>query len=460
MTRPAWSQPAHHLSSSGASWRWPSVLSRVLGVCLLMWACCPPAAAQSSGSLAGTWQAEPMTVRWVIGDWGAACGPRPAGGGDSGGAVTIEERGTELVISGGGRGYSTEQCWEMHPGLVRQSHSGGRREWKTTCRTPPNDSRQEILQTTVTATDDVISFQESGQYQFAVQGQTCSASSGRWRTYRRGGAAAQPAPPAAVPPAELAPRPPVENRCKAPGAPARIEVRPSRKLMRAGESFQFRATVLDGRGCVARAPVSWELLPPDSSAKLDAGQLSINEGAPDAELVVVATAASQSVRVNVDVVSNERYATLLASGGFDAEGASAEAATAIITSGSLGAQQVAEEPERSGRKWTFVGLVSVIAALFAAMGVWLVRRANRNSARERGRGNTSGDGGTVVFEAEDAVGDAPRGKLPDATRLEPFAAAPPAPQAATVCPVCGTLYDAKDLKACPKDGARLLPINA
>ena len=433
------------------------MLSRALGVCLLMWACCRLAAAQGSASLAGTWQAEPMTVRWVIGDWGAACGPRPSGGGDSGGVVTIEERGTELVISGAGRGYSTEQCWEMHPGLARQSHSGGRRAWKTTCRTPPNDARQEVLQTTVTATDDVISFQETGQYQFAVQGQTCSASSGRWRTYRRGVAAAQPAP---APPVELSPRPPVENRCKAPGAPARIEVRPSRKLMRAGESFQFRATVLDARGCMARAPVSWELLPPDSSATLDAGKLSINPGAPDAELVVVATAASQAVRVNVDVVSNERYASLLASGDFDAEGASAEAATATITSGSLGAQQVADESERSGRKWTFVGLVSIIALLFGAMGVWLVRRANRNAARARGRGNRSGDGGTVVFAAEDAIGDAPRAKMPDATRLEPLAAPAPAPKAATVCPVCGTLYEAKDLKACPKDGARLLPVNA
>lgn len=460
MTRPGWSKPAHHLWSSGVSWRWPSTLARALGVCLLMWASCRLAAAQGSASLAGTWQAEPMTVRWVIGDWGAACGPRPSGGGDSGGVVTVEERGTELVISGSGRGYSTEQCWEMHPGLVRQSHSGSRRAWKTTCRTPPNDARQEILQTTITATDDVISFQETGQYQFLLQGQTCSASSGRWRTYRRGAAATQ-APPPVVPevPAELAPRPVVENPCKTPGAPARIEVRPSRKLMRAGESFQFRATVLDARGCVARAPVTWELSPPDAAATLDAGELSVKEGAADAELVVVATAASQSVRVSVDVVSNERYASLLASGDFDADGASAEAATATITSGSLGAQQVAGEPERSGRKWTFVGLVSVIALLFGAVGVWLVRRANRSAARARGRGNaTLVEGGTVVFAADDAVGDAPRG-LPDATRLEPLAPAP-APKASTVCPVCGTLYDAKELKACPKDGARLLPVNA
>lgn len=437
------------------------MLCRALGLCLLAWASCRPAAAQGTASLAGTWQAEPMTVRWVIGDWGEACGPRPSGGGDSGGVVTIEERGTELVISGAGRGYSTEQCWEMHPGLARQSHSGSRRAWKTTCRTPPNDARQEILQTTITATDDVISFQETGQYQLVVQGQTCSASSGRWRTYRRGAGVQPPPSPAPEVPAELAPRPPVENRCKVPGAPARIEVRPSRKLMRAGESFQFQATVLDGRGCVARAPVSWELLPPDGSGTLDAGQLSIKEGAADAELVVVATAASQSVRVQVDVVSNERYASLLASGDFDADGASADAATATITAGSLGAQQVAAEPERSGRKWTFVGLVSVIALLFGAMGVWLVRRANRSSARARGRGNrTVSDGGTVVFAADDAIGDAPRVKMPDATRLEPLAAPAPATKAGTVCPVCGTLYDAKDLKACPKDGARLLPVNA
>lgn len=402
-------------------------------------------AAQTTG-LSGKWQAEPMTVRWVVGSWGAACGPRPSGGGDQGGPVTIEERNGELVITGQGGAFSTEQCWQMHPELSRHSHAAADGSWKTTCRTAPTDARQEILQTTVSVSGDTLSLQESGQYQFVVQGQTCAASSGRWRTYRR--------LPAEPPPA---PAPPVSrNPCATPGAPARIEVRPSRKLMRAGESFNFRASVFDEQGCSLGTPVLWTVSPEGAPASIDAGRLSVTAGAPDAALSVTATAASQSVRVLVDVVSDERYAALLASGDFDADGASSEAATATITAGSLGARQVPATPAGSDRKWTFVAVVSVIALLFAVLGAALLRRARRSAARPAPGRRPLSDTRTVVFSDEDAV-MAPRAL--DRTRLEPAAPAP-ATKPATVCPVCGTMYDTRGIRVCPKDGAQLLPINA
>jgi hypothetical protein len=128
--------------------------------------------------LAGRWRAEPMTVRWVVGSWGEACGPRPSGGGDQGGPVTIEERGGELVFSGEGGSFTTEQCWQMHPGVTRASHSASSGSWKSTCRSAPSDPRQEVLQTTISVAGDTITLSESGQYQFVVQGQTCAAT---WR---------------------------------------------------------------------------------------------------------------------------------------------------------------------------------------------------------------------------------------------------------------------------------------
>lgn len=415
--------------------------------------------AQTPSSLAGSWHAEPMTVRWVVGAWGDACGPRPSGGGDGGGAVTIEEQGSELRITGPGKTYSTDQCWAMHPELARQSHTGAGRSWKTVCRTAPNDARQEILTTTLTATDDVISFQESGQYQFVIQGQTCSASSGRWRIYRR-----QPLAPVAPALPEPAARPRPENPCATPGVPARLEVRPARKLMRAGETFQFRAAVTDARGCPARVPVTWELSPSDGPAQLADGSLSIAAGAPDSRLAITATAASQAVRVEVEVVSDARYAALLASGDFDAEGASADAATATITSGSIGAQQTPGEGERPQRKWTFVGLVVLIAVLFAGVGTLLWRRAVR-AARERRKARALRAGsGTIALGHQNGreVGSRwnPGATAPEATRVEPDWQAIAPVKAKTVCPVCGTLYEVKDLKACPKDGAQLLPVNA
>jgi hypothetical protein len=157
------------------------------------------------------------------------------------------------------------------------------------------------------------------------------------------------------------------------------------------------------------------------------------------------------------VVSDERYAALLASGDFNADGASSEAATATITAGSLGARQVASTPAGADRKWTFVGVVSAIAVLFAVLGAWLLRRARRASARAEPRRRPLPDTRTVVFADDDAVGDAPRAF--ERTRLEPAPAAP-ATKPATVCPVCGTMYDTRGARVCPKDGAQLLPINA
>jgi hypothetical protein len=162
--------------------------------------------------------------------------------------------------------------------------------------------------------------------------------------------------------------------------------------------------------------------------------------------------------VRVEVVSSERYEALLASGDFNADGASSEAATATITAGSLGARDGVSDPGSSDRKWTFVGLVSAIALVFALIGVWLLRRASRSRASATPRGRTLPDTGTVVFTDEDAVGEiAP---VLGATRLEQAPTRPPAAKPATVCPVCGTMYDARTARVCPKDGAQLLPINA
>jgi hypothetical protein len=473
------------------------------GGSLLLGTLATSAAAQDLPTLSGRWQAEALTVRWVIGQWGEACGPRPSGGGDAGGAVDVQQGPDELTFSGLGRGYSTSQCWEMHPGLSRGNHSGGRRAWSTTCRTAAGDPRQEILRTTITATDDVISFQEAGQYHFVVGGQTCSASSGRWRTFRllqREGEAArapvrseppaavppqavpQEVPPRATPPAPAAPRPsePRPNPCSKPGPPAQIEVRPAIKLLRPGEEFTFRARVLDAHGCTSLVPVGWRLDGRPGVAELEHGKLKVFDGVEDTELGIVATAAEQSVRVDVQVVSNERYRTLLESGGFNAEGALDAAAVAIISTGSIGTQPAQSETASEARKWTFVAVVGLAAVLLGAIGAVLLALANRrNRARAAEAGRVTSDetfarpahGDTFAQPAltEDTFGASPTGPatklepLPqtDATRLQPLSARPAQPSPRRwVCPICGTLYTEPVANGCPKDGAELLPVNA
>jgi hypothetical protein len=158
------------------------------------------------------------------------------------------------------------------------------------------------------------------------------------------------------------------------------------------------------------------------------------------------------------VVSSERYTALLGSGAFTADGASIEAATATITSGSLGAQDVAPEGGPPERKWTFVALVAGIALLFGLFGAYLLRRAQRKLARPSA---SEREPGTVQFAGGSATAQSPAHRPAGlVTRLEPIPSAPTAPRAATVCPVCGTLYPTRDMKSCPKDGAQLLPVNA
>src|SRR5262249_50552483 len=155
--------------------------------------------------------------------------------------------GAELLINGGGRSYSTTSCWEQYPGIQRTGHAASARSWKTVCHTRPGDPRQAGLSTSLTATDTSISFYEAGHDQFVLQGQNCTASVGRYRTYtlvQRAGAPAPAVPPTPLQtvavPSAMKPRDTTQDRCTTVGPPARLEVRPARKLVRAGEEFTFR----------------------------------------------------------------------------------------------------------------------------------------------------------------------------------------------------------------------------
>src|SRR5262245_41320106 len=143
------------------------------------------ARAQDHPTLNGSWSATALTEKWNIGDWGEACGPKPKPQGAGGGSVQVREQGGELSIVGAGRAWSTSECWEQMPGLSRSSHSasGGGRFWRTRCSTPRNDPRQATIVTTTQASDSSISMTETGQYQFVIQDQNCTASVTRSRSY-------------------------------------------------------------------------------------------------------------------------------------------------------------------------------------------------------------------------------------------------------------------------------------
>ncbi len=435
------------------------------------------ARADTPKTLSGRWSASAMRVAWNIGDWGAACGPRPGGGGAPGGTATINQQGGELTISGAGRTYSTSQCWEQFPGLSRTSHSGGQRGWRNVCKTGSGDPRQATIITTISATDSSISFDETGQYQFVINGQNCTASVRRNRSFKliqREGEA-PPAPPSAAPPpattAPPAPRPePKPARCSETGPPARLEVRPSRKLMRPGDEFTFRAAVLDARGCALRLTPAWRIATENAPAKLlSPGRIRVADDAGEMELTLSAVVAGRAANVVVEVASKDRYEALLHQGGFNDSGESDEAAVAVIASGSIGARSTVSSDEARKRKRLFIAVLGGAATLLGLVGLVLVLRGRkRRSAGPAPDERASADAGATPALRRQPGTYCPtcREEYPpdaqfcavDGNRLVPMEedGGSRGPTGG-VCPVCGQGYD-PGVQVCPKHDEELIPV--
>jgi len=386
-------------------------------------------------TLSGRWAASGMIVSWNIGDWGESCGPKPDARGAPAGPVTITQRGGELTFSGAGGTYSTTQCWEQYPGLARTSHRGGTRGWRTTCKTSAGDPRQAAIVTTITASDAYIRFDETGQYQFVVQGQNCTASVRRSRSFRlvqREGEAL-PAPSASAPPsAPQVAAPAQRTRCQKVGPPARLEVRPARKLMRPGETFKFRARVQDAAGCVADVVPAFRLETKGAPVDvLRAGEVRVHESAPEGDVALLASVPGRSLRVVVEVVSTARYASLLESERFTKEGESKDAAVAASASSSVGTRAAVAEERARGKRTTFVAIVGAAALILGIVGLILVVRSRKQAAAR---------GAAAVALPGRATPEAPR-------------------IAGTICPTCREEYPAST-QFCPLDGNRLAAVIA
>jgi hypothetical protein len=414
-----------------------------------------------------------MVERWNVGDWGPKCGPRPGGQGAPGGSATISQVGNELSIQGAGRSYSTTNCWEQSPGLRRVSHSASARGWSNRCTTAASDPRRATVITTISATDDAIHFDETGSYQFVLEGQNCTASVRRTRSFKliqRAGetppAASSSPPPAPTPTPTATKKPPPEERkdCDTPGDPARLEVRPARKLMRPGESFSFRSRVVDDNGCALAVSPTWRVAQGEAKVSVaPGGKVTVEEGSPMGTADIVVAVGGKSVRVSVEVASNEQYEALLEARGLNESGEAEEAAVAVIATGSLGGGDAVAEDTAKRRKIIFAAVVGGAALLLAIIGLVLLRRGSKKR---------------VVVEDDDfepvavrmppqAQPAAPDDGVPssggtDSSRprqrhqmyeVERGSRAPTPPQ--MFCPVCKQDFPPGSL-FCPVDGTRLV----
>jgi hypothetical protein len=417
----------------------------ITGAILLALACSPAALAQDRPTLAGTWNASALTEAWNLGDWGEACGPRPSPRGVGGGVVAVAESGGELTFSGGSY-PRTSGCYEMGGGISVSSHSASPRGWRTTCTTPPGDPRRATIITTLSATDRLISFDETGQYQFLIQGQNCTASVRRSRTYtliRRQGEEPPPAASSAAPAATSAakpipeapkPEPKPQPACDSPGEPARIEIRPGRKVLKPGETFTARAVLLDEAGCRLGGALVWSVQQAGSGVTVGpTGQIVVAQGASEGEVVVLAGISGKAARMIVEVVSPERYAQLLAAG-TERRGED-EVAVAMLAAGSVGSSEAVAQDGSEKRRMIFLGVVGGVVVALVGVGLVLLKRTRPE-----------------VEEVEELVPAEPTQQVVRKKRVVVKASS----SSALFCPSCKRGYSPGPV-FCPEDGTRLEP---
>ena len=437
----------------------------------------------------GSWKQGPLREDFTVQQWLAGCGPAPQSGSSGGGeTIKITQEGDELSFVGGGRVFKTNGCYDQIPSLVRSTHQrdASGRSWRTNCTTPEGDPRRALLQTLVAATSDShIDVVETGRYEVILAEGRCIADIRRSRGFdliKRDGADPAPtAAPVVAPTAAPTPDKPVAPRvdCSQPGEAARLEVRPSRKLLRTGESFSFRGVVVDAQGCATGQNVSFALANADDTSKLTVepgGKVTVSSGAALGSAELVATAAGKSTRVTVEVTSPSQYDELLARSGLNAKGENENAAITIIATQTIGGGEARAEDSGARRRLVFAGIVAALAV--ALLVVWLVvfRRSKRAKKLEAELEERHAERVRVAeakrraqrekYESELSAHEASRKAASEAV-MSARAAAPAVPVAgqgaspgasaeALICSACKREYPPGSL-FCPHDGNRLQP---
>jgi hypothetical protein len=432
--------------------------------------------ARADSIFEGKWTQSPVKEEYTVLKWQKECEAPPVNGSSGGGeSITINAEGDELSFVGGGRVYKTNQCYDLMPTLARETHtrSPSGREWRTRCATPPNDPRHAVMNTLVVATSDThIDIVETGRYESQLAGGLCTADVKRSRGFDLVARANAPPPvatataaPTAPPPSTPTPPTPVAdpNRCASPGEPVRLEARPSRKLLKTGDSFAFRALVLDADGCPTRTAMTWAV--DDKAAKaltVDAtGKVTALGDAAEGSFEVVVTAAGKSARVTVDVASPSRYDALLASSGLNAAGENDAASVVVIAATQIGGRDALAQDGSARRRAIFLGILGALAVALGAVAVVASRRTRRAAALEKEaqaryaekveavearRKEKAAQHAAAMRAHEESVASA---KLAESEQ---------AGGGRMVCPACRREYDAGSA-FCPNDANRLVPLN-
>jgi hypothetical protein len=275
-----------------------------------------------------------------------------------------------------------------------------------------------------------------------------------------------PEPIASAAPSAAAARKPVkEARCAVTGLPERLEVRPSRKLMRPGEEFAFRAAVVDAAGCTLPIAPTWRVVNGSTRLSLSGqGTVTVAESAAEGQAKLQATVGDRSVLVEVEIVSQERYDALLHQGAFNAEGESSDAAVARIATSSIGARAGVARDEARGKRVAFIAVVGGLSLALGVLGLMIVLRSRRAALQPRPSvsitpgtaGTAAGRSGKVCPTCREEYPPEAEFCAADGNRLVALSADAAIGPVGGVCPICGLGYD-PGVTVCPKHQEPLVP---
>lgn len=408
-----------------------SRLAGVVGiVCLAQVASADPGPPPS-----GRWSAGVLQSVWSLDNWGNECGPSPVGSSEAGGLVTLAHASNEITITGLGRSFSSSSCWDPQPNVAVASHTAGPGRWSTVCRSAPGDPRRVTITTGLALNGSALELNESGTYEVAIAGRQCSATVHRFRRYTLIQA------DNAVPESNLNDTAikPTGAACATPGAVARIEASPMYKLLKRGEQFSLKARLLDEKGCPVAQRVVWKLPIPRAGVQVDAfGKISAGVDAAEGEVRISASYGEQSTQVLVYIVSEARYAELLASPSFNKLGESEAKSVKAFAPTALGASAAKVDPTARHRRTLFIWAVTALASVLGIAAVFLARRRPR-----------------VVEDLMPARPSEPSKPAPAYSGGAPERSRTPVRR---ICPICGAQYD-EEAKTCIKEGAVLVPLN-
>jgi hypothetical protein len=421
-----------------------------------------------AAGIEGQWKQGGLREEYTVQQWLPGCGRAPATGTLGGGElITVKEEGDELSFVGGRRVFRTNQCYDEMPTLVRQTHSreGSGRIWRTRCATPPADPRNAVMNTLVNVTSDThIDLVETGRYEITLKEGRCTADVKRTRSFDLVPTAPVAASVAPVKPPPEVPKPvePPANVCASPGEPARLEVRPSKKIVKAGETFPFQASVRDGKGCAIGTPTTWAVSAGGEASGVTvdgSGKVTVRSDAPEGSVDVVVTAAGKSAHVTVEVSSAAHYEALLAQSGDNDE-----PAVAVIATGSLGGDAARAEGDARRRRNNFIAVMSVFGGALLVVALIGLRRSRRAAAIVRDAEERHAQ---RLAEAEErrrekvakhaAAQRAHEESVERATRMAAAQAAEASATQGMGCPACQREYPPGST-FCPTDGNRLVPL--